>query len=229
MKNGIISRNQLKYIAIISMIIDHIGYMFTLYGSEEFFISRMIIGRIAMPIFTMLLVEGYFRSRDKVKHVLPLLILALISQPIYFWMFGGVNIVWGWLLAWVMMYAFDEIINSKFSNILKVEICMLFTVLLAMLTTYSEVDYAYITIVSSSVGYFLLKYSKNKPYWLLALVPSLLEIYKHGYVFTLLSIPIVLLYNPDKKCYYSKWFKYLLYLIYPLHLIIIMLAAQLVY
>lgn len=92
-KRGI-SGSTLKLIAIVSMLIDHIGAVvlirMVLYGiskngviDEELLniyeLSRDI-GRIAFPIFCFLLVEGFERSRNRGKYALRLGIFALISE-----------------------------------------------------------------------------------------------------------------------------------------------------
>ena len=78
----------LKIIAMIAMLIDHIGAAvlvrvirstgdMSLY--EGYTILRKI-GRIAFPIFCFLLVEGFIHSSDKKKYALRLGIFALLSE-----------------------------------------------------------------------------------------------------------------------------------------------------
>lgn len=84
-----LSGSTLKLIAIITMLIDHVGAAVvarilasgdgsgTLYG--VYFALRNI-GRIAFPIFCFLLVEGFEHTRDRKKYALRLLAFALISE-----------------------------------------------------------------------------------------------------------------------------------------------------
>ena len=53
-----INRNQLKYIAIIFMIIDHIGYFFIPLSTSVGYACR-ILGRITAPVMCYFLAEGY--------------------------------------------------------------------------------------------------------------------------------------------------------------------------
>ena len=69
---------QLKWIAVITMIIDHTGAV--LFPDDMVF---RYIGRIAFPIFCFLLVEGFFHTRDVRKYMLRLGLFALISEIPY--------------------------------------------------------------------------------------------------------------------------------------------------
>lgn len=65
----------LKLIAVISMAMDHTGAV--LFPS---YIFLRLIGRLAFPIYTFLLVEGFFHTRDVKKYTIRLGIFALISE-----------------------------------------------------------------------------------------------------------------------------------------------------
>lgn len=69
----------LKIIAIITMTIDHIGAFLETYGlnSSSSDILR-IIGRIAMPLFCFMIVEGVIHTKSFKKYILRLSILAII-------------------------------------------------------------------------------------------------------------------------------------------------------
>ena len=67
----------LKYIAIITMLIDHIGLRFA--SGNLYFILRYI-GRIAFPIFAFQIVEGYKHTSNLDKYKKRLFIFALISE-----------------------------------------------------------------------------------------------------------------------------------------------------
>lgn len=65
----------LKIIALVSMLIDHIGAVLF----PQWIVLR-IIGRLAFPIYAFLLVEGYFHTKDRIKYIKRLGIFALISE-----------------------------------------------------------------------------------------------------------------------------------------------------
>ena len=73
----------LKIIGIISMFIDH--YHFVIGGPE----ILNIIGRIAFPIFSFSLGEGYFYTGNFKKYIGRLSFFAIISQiPAYIFYFA---------------------------------------------------------------------------------------------------------------------------------------------
>ena len=67
----------LKLIACITMLIDHVGYIFF----PKLWILRTI-GRLAFPIFAWQISVGYTKSSNKVNYFKRLLLFALITQPI---------------------------------------------------------------------------------------------------------------------------------------------------
>lgn len=81
-------RNTIKLLAITSMTVDHIAFMFAAPDSALYFIMRLI-GRMTAPIMTFMLAEGFRYTRSRPKYLLRLLAFALISQPFYFRMLFG--------------------------------------------------------------------------------------------------------------------------------------------
>lgn len=69
----------LKLIAIITMLIDHIGAVLLRSNADLYWPSRTI-GRIAFPIFVFMLVEGFHHTSNIRKYLTRLGIFALISE-----------------------------------------------------------------------------------------------------------------------------------------------------
>lgn len=76
----------LHILAMVTMLVDHIGIMFF----PEYQIFRYI-GRIAFPLYAYFLVSGYHHTRNKYKYFIRLLITALISEPFRDLMVFGFN------------------------------------------------------------------------------------------------------------------------------------------
>ena len=79
LKRGINS-NVLKTIALIAMVIDHIGFYFSPVLPIPVYTIFRYIGRIAMPIFVYLLVQGFFHTKNFKKYIIRLSIFAVITQ-----------------------------------------------------------------------------------------------------------------------------------------------------
>lgn len=84
-----ISGSTLKLIAIVTMLIDHIGaaifWRLLVSGEQspviyQTYTAMRTIGRIAFPIFCFLLVEGYEHTRDKRKYAMRMFAFALVSE-----------------------------------------------------------------------------------------------------------------------------------------------------
>lgn len=78
MKERGLSGSTLKLIAVISMLIDHTGAVL-LTGSPYYSLCRTL-GRLAFPIFCFLLVEGYVHTHDVKKYASRLAVFALLSE-----------------------------------------------------------------------------------------------------------------------------------------------------
>lgn len=70
--------NFLKIVAMVTMLIDHVGKM----CFPEYYIMR-IIGRIAFPIYAYCLTVGCVYTKNMLKYVERMLLMAMISQPLY--------------------------------------------------------------------------------------------------------------------------------------------------
>jgi hypothetical protein len=88
----------LKLLALVTMVIDHLGYLF--FPDQEW---MRAVGRLAMPLFAYAIARGYFYSSRKGtdrRYLLQLALLALISQlPFVVFYPGALNMVFTWTLA----------------------------------------------------------------------------------------------------------------------------------
>ena len=91
----------LKWIAVLTMLIDHVGacilevFVMNAYGTSplagrfgrdeilawyDFDVNLRLIGRIAFPLFCFLLVEGAVHTRNMRKYLLRMTLFALVSE-----------------------------------------------------------------------------------------------------------------------------------------------------
>lgn len=101
----------LKLLAMFTMLIDHMGATLFPYA-----LWMRCVGRLAFPIFCFLIAEGCALTRDKKRYAARLLGFAVLSEPAFDLMCGGVwftmdyqNVLWtlllGALVCWVVDWA----------------------------------------------------------------------------------------------------------------------------
>ena len=117
-----LSNFDLKLIAIITMTIDHIGVVF----GTIFYNFLRTVGRLSFPIFAYLLTEGYVHTKSFTKYFLRLLVLAIVSEVIYDYVFfdsfiylGANNIFFTLALGLLTLFLLDKskvLINKYFKE-----------------------------------------------------------------------------------------------------------------
>ena len=82
MKRASINRQQLKYLAILAMTIDHIAWAFV---PTESVLGQVMhfFGRLTAPTMAYFVVEGYLHTRNVRRYALRLALFALASWPAY--------------------------------------------------------------------------------------------------------------------------------------------------
>ncbi len=125
-----ISSFELKLIALICMIIDHVGYYFVNSISDNMYTACRIIGRISMPIFLFLIVQGYIHTRNLKKYITRLLFFACITQfALFLCEFIGIeviqkintyniclsfNILFSFVLCLIFLKLLDSVLFEKY-------------------------------------------------------------------------------------------------------------------
>ena len=87
----ILNRDVIKYIAMFTMLLNHISHMFLAEGSMTAFVFEYA-GYFTAPTMCYFLVEGYAYTRSKKRYGLRLLAFALLSQIPYRLAFGFGNL-----------------------------------------------------------------------------------------------------------------------------------------
>lgn len=222
-----LTNNQLKIIAMISMLIDHIGgYLF-----PKVAILR-IIGRLAFPIFAYMIAEGCFYTKHRLRYLLHLLILGTGCQLVYFFFMGSLymGILLTFSLSIITIYSIDYYLKKKSITGLLLMLITLFSVFFISVIIpeiYKDsgfmFDYGILGILLPVCIYF----SKFRLFKILfsIIFIILLSIYYDStlLLYSLLAIPFLVLYNQERGKYKMK---YVFYIFYPLHLVILYLIKM---
>ena len=213
-------RELLKWIAIITMTVDHIGAV--LYPDYTFL---RWIGRLSFPLFAYLLILGIRNTSDIKKYFIRLFIFALISQIPFFLAidvgpFDHLNIFFTLSSGLIFIYYFR-----------KGSMIAFFPMIFSSIFPF---DYGIYGIATIGCMYFLVK-NKNFAIILLILLNILFLIQSQSQFLSLFSLPLILLHNNgslmgkiklNKKSIIPIWRKYFFYFYYPLHLSILCLIKQ---
>ena len=65
-----ISGYRLKYIALFSMFLDHIGVIGKAFLSKNVYFLLRAVGRLSFPLFCFILAEGFFHTKNRKKYQL---------------------------------------------------------------------------------------------------------------------------------------------------------------
>lgn len=246
-----ITGSTLKIIAIVTMMIDHIGAtifekmlinngMFEAINSNNvdminqfmmdngtlymiWLISRMVIGRIAFPIFCFLLVEGFTHTSDIKKYVMRLGIFALLSEIPFDLAFKGQfleftyqNIFFTLFIGLLVMVSFKYIEErAEWNKGIKFSLSLGALILGMFTADFLKTDYAAIGIICIMVIFL---FRKNKLHQIIAgCVAFIWEI----------TAPIAFIPIGFYKGERGLNVKYLFYIFYPAHLLVLYLIAKL--
>ena len=220
LRRGLTS-NQLKIIALIAMTCDHIGSQI-----YHWIYPLCIIGRLAFPIFAYMIAEGFTHTHNRKKYLATMCIYALVCQIVYSIATGSLYqcILVTFALSILLLCVLDNALKKKsFGSILCVAICLVFIwfvcqgIPLLLPRTDYMIDYGFFGVLLPVLIYL----PKRKPYKLAVTAAVLLVLSYELQVFqwySLCAIPLLFLYNGQRG---SKKLKYLFYIYYPVHLVVI--------
>jgi hypothetical protein len=111
-----------EIIAMLTMFIDHLGAVFF----PEQILFR-IIGRIAMPLYTYNLVQGYKYTHSFKKYLTRLFLIAIVSQVFYMPLFNTdkLNIVFTFLVCLLLLKCLNQIEHKLKYIIIPIIACYL--------------------------------------------------------------------------------------------------------
>ena len=221
--------HKIKYLAVLSMILDHMSSV--LFAPDAIgYIILKLIGRIAAPVMCFALVQGFIHTSDRKKYFLRLIVFAFISQiPYSYYMSGSIwfptgNMLFTLVCSFLLIEVFE---HYKHLGILSIPLVIailyvstftdwfifgpLFTISFYVNKENKDLQaFCHACITFLSLGYSTYVCIQHS-------LPWYTQVWQIG---AILIIPIIYLYNGQlgNKSSFNKWF---FYLFYPLHLLLI--------
>ena len=215
----------LKLIAIISMLADHVNkaliypYLESNHGFLAFISDVFdIIGRIAFPLFCFMLVEGYFKTRNRKKYLLNLLLFGVISEVPFdmfttasFFNMNWNNVMFTLALVLVTVWIIDTLKEKmqKRPKALWYLVSILIVLGMCIVSMSLSLDYEHHAIL---IGYFFYLFHDMPVF---AIPFGYASMFKEPWA--LLGFGLTLTYNGER----GKQHKMLNYWFYPVHMLIL--------
>ena len=229
----------LKIIALVFMFIDHAGKM--LFPAVP---EMRMLGRIAFPVYVWCMIVGFHYTRSVPKYLLRVLVVGLVSQPLYMlalnhpWnepnvfltLFLGLCALWGIREKKFLSHLWAPVAALMLAIVLKADYnwrgVLLFILLYAVRDSrggIAAVMVAFFLFWGTSYGVtksiFGLSINLND---LPAFVSNLLSPFLRLETYALLSLPLILIpFKKDLKL--PRWVGYALY---PAHLAVLYLLEK---
>ncbi len=246
LKEGILTSFGLKRVAMVSMVIDHIGsfllgamlvpYMaggtLTVNGDSPAALWQIvkgqelchILGRMAFPIFCFLVVEGFLHTRDRVGYGVRMGIFALLSEIPYDlvqfhrgFSFRLQNVMFTFTVAIFTLLAITKA-EERWAEKGGVRMAAIAAITTAGMGAALLVrgEYVFLGVLAAVLVYLLRDRGRLR---VLGLAPLLIVS-----PWTALAVPVLLLYN-GQRGKGNKWF---FYVFYPVHFLVFAALAAVI-
>ena len=241
-KRAGLSAMTLKYIAMATMLVDHMGYVLF-----PWILWLRCVGRIAFPIFAFQIAEGCIRTHDRRRYALRLLLFAVLSEIPFDLMYGGTwfypfhqNVIWTLLIGLAGIHLMEKA-RKKQKLWIFLPTAVLVMLVGSALGTVGMADYYGAGVLTLFIFYFF----RGRKWWCFAgqilalywvnveLLGGLmypirlfgmdLELCQQG--LALLSLLPIWLYRGRQGCH-TKVFQYSCYAFYPVHMLILALVLN---
>lgn len=244
MKKGL-NANHLKLLAIVAMTVDHIAdLLFPGFPAEPLPVLLHIIGRLTAPIMWFFLCEGFFYTKNIKKYLIRMFCFAAISHFAYCFAFGipylpystgnifnQTSVIWAlaWALAALWIIHGDENIHGNENihgkhNLKQWQKYVMLT--LICLISFSA-DWSCIAVMAVVAMYSnrgsLPKQMRAMMIWVL--IYAVVSFFCVNKVYGIITLFAFLVYFPLRHYNGQKgkagWMKWLFYVYYPAHLVVI--------
>lgn len=228
----------LRHLAMCTMLFDHIAVClmenssFIQTGAGEWMYALLrLVGRMAFPLYCFLLVEAFRYTKCRTKYILTLIVMGLISEPIFdSAIYGGGNIEHqnvlftlsiGFLMIWSLersLQSAECVTHYPVKIGLLISSCGIFIAAAGFLTWYLRTDYAIVGILYLAILY-LLRNNRNEK-----AIGGILILGAESGLGALCSIYLIHQYNGEYgNLKVPHWFYRLFY---PLHLLVLLVIRN---
>lgn len=228
MKRFGLTNNQLKIIAMVAMLLDHVGRELLPQWTW-----MILVGRLAFPIFAFMIAEGCLYTKHKVKYILMIAGLATVCQGAYFFATGSLyqNVLVTFTLSIGLIFITERFLDKPdvASGAILAAVLTGVVALCILLPRKTNgefvIDYGLVgVLLPVTVRFARGKWEKLTctAVMLVLLAMTMSSVQWYG----LLALPLLALYNGQR----GKWkLKYLFYIFYPAHLLVIHLVQMLIF
>lgn len=248
-KVKLLNATQIKFLAMILMLIDHAWALFS-----SCYLWVDYIGRLAFPLFAFGITEGYKHTSNFKRYALRLLIFGIISEIPFNLMYASniiypfhQNVIFTLLFGLLTIKFIDNIkIQYKNHNWKKILLNILGISAISFLSIISFCDYGFYGVLMIACLYL---FSKSKFLQLISMIfincilfkgffiPITIGNYTFEFVtqgFAVFALPIMWLYNGKKSLRReasqktNKIVQYGSYIFYPAHMIILYILGNII-
>ena len=251
-KRGLTSFD-LKLIGIILMVFDHIHQMFYFEGVPLWF---TMLGRLVAPIFLFLSAEGFYYTRNRKKYMLNLLIGFWICQILFMAVpailpnskVELINAIFGTLfLGLCAMWVYDGFFG-KVKYIGKAVLGLLFLIVTPFVTMFVMASQDMPLIIKQIFIFFIPSVLTVEGGPIFILLALMFHIFRNKKIGTYLTLVLVSLFIFISSPLNDQWMmvfsllpiylyngeegrkeKWLFYIFYPLHIIVLYLLSTLIF
>lgn len=231
----VLNRDVIKYMAMLTMLLNHIGHVFFTRGMPLYEILEDI-GFFTAPVMCYFLVEGYAHTRSKAKYGFRLFIFAVLSQLPFQLVFGqrGFNMIYTLFCCFLIL-----VVMERVSSPLLQAVCVLCLILatvigdwpiIAPLLTFllcrnagnrrgQAVSFGVVYLLFAVLNAQNYMFGEQGDWTLYAVAHAALS----GVGVLVAALVVLIFYNgerAEKGRNFSKWF---FYLFYPAHLLVLYL------
>lgn len=114
-----LNRDAIKYIAMFTMLLNHIAHVFLTRGTPVYELLEDI-GYFTAPVMCFFLVEGYLHTRSKLKYGCRLFFFAILSQWPYLlaFHFSNLNMFFTLFCSFLILVVLERVDSYLLQNIL---------------------------------------------------------------------------------------------------------------